>query len=861
MEVKGQQTQGAVTFWSVSTDDLLKRLGSSSEGLGDEEARRRVWDHAPRLRRAGRARQVLLLLWAQFQSPIILILLFAASLSFALRDSTDALIILFIVLVSGLLGFWQEWGAADAVENLLALIRIKATVLRGGQRVEVPLEQVVPGEVVILDAGDIVPGDGRILTSRELFVTEATLTGETYPVEKRDGILPDDTPLSRRTNCLFTGTSVVSGTAKLLVVETGEQTEFGRVSQSLRLRPPETEFERGIRRFGYLLLELTLLLVLAVFAIAMFLNRPVLDALLFSLAIAVGLTPQLLPAIISVNLAHGARRMAQQRVIVRRLAAIENFGSMDILCSDKTGTLTQGTVTLHSAVGPEGSPSDKVRLYAYLNAALQVGYANPIDEAIVAEKRDISGYASLDEEPYDFVRKRLSVLVAGEGRNQMITKGAVANVLEVCSHAEKGPGDVVDVSSVRPEIERQHAAFSDQGLRTLAVAYRDLGNATGIGKEQESGMTFLGLLVFDDPLQGGIEETLRRLHDLGISLKVITGDNPLVASHVAKRAGLPVGEVLTGSSLRVMSNEALVSRVSRVQVFAEMEPSQKERVILALKQAGHVVGYMGDGINDASALHAADVGISVANAVDVAKKAAEIILLEKDLTILERGVREGRRTFANTMKYIFMSTSANFGNMFSMAGASSLLPFLPLLPKQILLMNLLTDLPEMAIATDRVDAEMADSPRRWDVGFIRRFMVLFGIISSFFDFLTFGFLWKYLGATPDQFRTGWFLESVISASMIVLVVRTRRRFFESRPSRSLLISTVLVAGLTLLLPYTPFASVLGFVALPAGFIVVLVVIVTLYVLAAEVAKGAFYRSEAKRENRALGHTTGVPSLP
>jgi len=846
MNAKSEPARGLSDFWSVSQEDLLRDVRSTPQGLRVEEARQRVIGGPPRLSTVGRGTNTVSLLLAQFKSPIVLILLFAAVLSLFLGEASDALIILAIVLGSGLLGFWQEWRAADALEKLLALVQIKATVLRDGHPVEVPVERVVPGDVVLLNAGDIIPGDGRILDETDLFVAEATLTGETFPVEKSAGTLPPDTPLGQRTNCLFLGSSVVSGTATLLIARTGRETEVGRISESLRLRPPETGFEQGIRRFGYLLLEVTLLLVLAIFAINVALHRPVLDSFLFAVAIAVGLTPQLLPAIISVNLAHGARRMARERVIVRRLASIEKLGSMDVLCSDKTGTLTEGNVRVHSAVDAAGQASDRVGLYAYLNASFQSGYSNPIDAAIVAVHRpEASIYRKLDEEPYDFVRKRLSVLVAGGGKNLLVTKGALANVLEVCTTAEAGPGDLVELDAMRPQIERQLADLSGQGLRTLGVAYRDMGSETGIHKGHESGMTFLGLLVLDDPLRAGIAGTLQSLLDLGVHTKLITGDNGLVAAHVARQAGLPQTQTLTGADLRHMSDEALLHRAGEVGVFAEVEPNQKERIILALKRAGHVVGYMGDGINDASALHAADVGISVAEAVDVAREAADFVLLEKDLRVLERGVREGRATFANTMKYVFMATSANFGNMFSMAGASLFLPFLPLLPKQVLLMNLLTDLPEMTIATDLVDPEMVEQPRRWDIGFIRRFMIVFGVVSSVFDFLTFGVLLLVLRAKEAELRTGWFVESVVSSALIVLVIRTRRRFFQSRPSRSLLIATLLVVGLTLLLPYSALARLLGFVSLPPVFLVALGPIVLLYVVAAEAAKTVFYRREAR----------------
>jgi Mg2+-importing ATPase len=829
-------------FTSAPVEDLIARLAASPRGLTSDEAESRLHGGRARWRTRARGVNTWALLLAQFRSPIILILVGAAVLSLGLGGRSDALIILAIVAASGLLGFWQEWVAADALDRLLAMVRVRATVLRDGSPREVSLEDVVPGDVVLLDAGDVIPGDGRILESKDLFVAEAALTGETFPVEKAaDAEVAPDLPLAARRNSLFLGTSVASGTARLLVVQTGAETEFGRISEGLQRHPPETDFERGVRRFGYLLLEVTLLLVLMIFALNVARARPVLDSLLFTLAIGVGLTPQLLPAIISVNLAHGARRMARSQVIVRRLAAIENFGSMDILCTDKTGTLTEGTVRVAAALDVAGRECERVRLHAYLNAALQVGYANPIDRAIVADRpRDLSAYRKLDELPYDFSRKRLSVLVAEGEARRIVTKGALANVLEVCTLAETQDGRLEEIAAVRPSIERQLGDLSAQGLRVLGVACRDAASATRLDRADEAGMTFLGILALDDPLRPGVADTLRRLEGLGISLMVITGDNQLAAAHVAGQAGLAVAGLLTGSDLQHMSDEALVRRVSEVVVFAEVEPHQKERIILSLRKAGHVVGYMGDGINDASALHAADVGISVAGAADVAREAAEIVLLEKDLGVLEGGVREGRATFANTMKYVFMATSANFGNMISLALASLVLHFLPLLPKQILLVNLLTDLPEMMIATDRVDPEMVERPQRWDIGFIRRFMIVFGALSSVFDVLTFWLLLGLLGASPAQFRTGWFLESVVASALVVLVVRTRRVFFRSPPGRLLAIATLLVVGFTLAVPLSPLAPLLGFSPMPAWYTPALGVIVLVYMIAAEVVKRFFY---------------------
>ncbi|MGB8993383.1 MAG: magnesium-translocating P-type ATPase [Desulfobaccales bacterium] len=829
-------------FWSLPAPEVLEQLETTPQGLSEDEAKARLGLYGANLLKPKGHAGTLTLLLSQFKSPIILILLFATGLSFYLRDHADALIILSIVLVSGLLGFWQERGAVNAVAKLLAMVQIKAAVRRNGEVREIPVEEIVPGDVVLLKAGDVIPGDCLILESKDLFVDEAALTGETFPVEKDAGVLAPDLPLSRRTNTLFMGTHVVSGTATALVVLTGRGTEFGQVSAQLALKSPETEFERGVGRFGYFLMEVTLMLVISVFAINVYFHRPVLESFLFSLALAVGLTPQLLPAIISINLALGAERMVQDRVIVKRLASIENFGSMNVLCADKTGTLTAGVVQLHSAQGLEGQESEKVLFYAYLNALYETGFTNPIDQAIRHHCcPDTSGYRKLDEVPYDFLRKRLSILVAKGDEHLMITKGALSNVLAACSQAETRQGQVVELDPVREEIQNNFAAFSAQGLRTLGIAYRAMGQATTITKDHETGMTFLGFLLVYDPPKEGIGETIQKMNRLGVSLKIITGDNALVAASVGRQVGIVRSRVLTGPEIRLMSEEALLHKVKETQVFAEVEPNQKERIILALRKGGHVVGFMGDGINDASALHAADVSISVDSAVDVAKEAADIVLLEKDLGVLIKGVQAGRTTFANTLKYVFMATSANFGNMFSMAGASLFLSFLPLLPKQILLTNLLTDLPEMTIATDSVDAELVEKPRRWDIKFIRKFMITFGIISSVFDYLTFGALIWILHASEAQFRTGWFQESVISAAVIVLVIRSRRPFFQSLPGRYLLVATILVVAATLLFPYTPLAVFFNFQPLAPEFLLMIGLILLLYITFAEVAKRFFYR--------------------
>lgn len=830
-------------FWSLPADQVLTSLGSSPAGLTEDEAQKRAaanaGDRIGTVRRFGALRLFL----EQFKSPITLILMFSAGLSLAVADRTDAAIIIVIILAGAGLGFWQEYQASTAMQKLLAIISTRATVLRAGHEVEVPRDDVVPGDIVVLSAGATVPADCLLLDEKDLFVNEAALTGETFPVEKRPGVVAAEAGISQRTNVVYLGTNVVSGTARALVVNRGTHTEFGKVSERLQFHKPETDFERGVRRFGNLLMEVTLLFVVGIFAVNVGLQHEnVLEAFLFSLALAVGLTPQLLPAIISVNLASGARRMAARSVIVRRLPSIENFGSMDVLCSDKTGTLTEGTVEIQSACDVQGHESQSVRFHGWLNATFESGFANPIDEAIRhAGTFDAKGYVKADEIPYDFLRKRLSILVEHDGSHLLITKGALDNVLAVCTKAQTADGKTADLASVRDDIERQHKELGGKGYRLLGVAVRNLGTTSIAGKEAESDMTLIGYLVFRDPPKAGVKETVAELRGLGVSLKMITGDNRLVASYVAGQVGLGGERLLCGGDLRRMSAEALFRQVSQIDVFAEIEPNQKEQLILALRKAGHVVGYMGDGINDASALHAADVGISVDSAVDVAKEAADIVLLKHSLDVLIDGIREGRTTFANTLKYVFMATSANFGNMFSMAGASLFLPFLPLLPKQILFMNILTDIPEMTIATDRVDDEMVVRPRRWDIRFIRKFMLLFGVLSSVFDYLTFGTLMLVLHADEHQFRTGWFIESVVSAALIVLVVRSRRSILSSRPSAPLVWSTIGVVAMTLALPVMPAFGLLGFTAVSPLVVALMLLIVVLYLAAAEFAKKVFYR--------------------
>jgi Mg2+-importing ATPase len=829
-------------YWRQTIDDILDALASSPEGLTTTEAVGRLQRLGHNLLKTREKVTPFKLFLNQFKSPLILILLFATVVSAATQDWVDALIVLAIVVGSAVLSFIQEYNASAAVEKLRAQIKIRAAVLRDGEEKSIPAEEIVPGDVVMLSAGSLIPADGILLEADDFYVNQAVLTGETFPVEKKPDPVAIDASLAERLNCVFMGTNVRSGTARALIVRTGKGTEFGQIAESLSLRPPETEFERGVRHFGYLLTRMMLVLVVSVFAINVFFHKPILDSLLFSIALAVGLTPELLPAIISVNLSKGSQAMAKQGVIVRQLNAIENFGSMDVLCTDKTGTLTQGVVQLDGALDVQGQASDMVLRYAYLNAYLQTGLVNPLDEAIVAHAHpEVSGVEKVDEVPYDFVRKRLTVVVKQGAEHRMITKGALENVLAVCTQVRDGGIAVSMDGEHRKLIQERFVGWSGQGFRVLGVATRLSSGQISYSREDEHEMIFEGFLLFFDPPKVGVKETIDELERMGVELKIITGDNKLVALHTAETIELDISGVLTGVELGKMHDEALWQKVENTNLFAEVDPNQKERIILALQKRGHVVGYMGDGINDAPSLHAADVGISVDKAVDVAKEAADFVLLQQDLAVLSRGVLLGRSTFANTLKYVFVTTSANFGNMFSMAGASLFLPFLPLLPMQILLTNFLTDFPAFTIASDRVDRDFLDRPRRWDIHFIRNFMVIFGIVSSAFDYLTFGFLLLVLHVTTNQFRTGWFLESVVTELLIMLVIRTRLPFFRSRPSTSLIIGILIVAGATLALPYSPLNKPLGFTPLPLSVILALMGITILYIIATESVKRVFFR--------------------
>ena len=835
-------------YWSEPADRLLAHLHGTSQGLTSHQAQHRLAHFGPNALHIRTKATALDVFLSQLRSPLVWILIFAAIVSILAGELADAAVVLVVVAGSTLLGFAREYSATKAIEELRARITIKTTVLRDGRPVAIPSDELVLGDVVLLSAGSLIPADGVVLVAKDFFVNQAVLTGETFPVEKRPGVVPARAGLAERTNCVFMGTNARTGTAHVLIAQVGAATAYGQIAERLTLRPPETEFERGIRNFGYLLTQVMTALVLVVFAVNVIFEKPPIDSLLFAIALAVGLAPELLPAIISVNLSKGAQVMAAHGVIVRRLNAIENLGSMDVLCTDKTGTLTEGVVRLEKALDASGLPADTLLRDGYLNARLQTGLSNPLDEAIIASAESaghtVPAGIKVDEVPYDFVRKRLGVVVRvgpADGAHRLIVKGALENVLSVCSQVAQDEAVVPLDDARRVQIERLYEGWSHEGLRVLGLATRTMSPQMEYTRDDERALTFGGFLIFSDPPKPGVPQAIAAMRRLGVTLKIISGDNRLVAAHLAEQVGLPAESILTGAELEELHDEALWHRAERTSLFVEVDPNEKERIILALQKMGHVVGYMGDGINDAPALHAADVGISVDQAVDVAKEAADFILLQRDLDVLRQGVEAGRATFANTLKYIFTTTSANFGNMFSMAAASLFLPFLPLLAKQILLNNFLSDVPAMTIASDNVDPELVAAPHRWNIRFIRNFMVVFGFVSSVFDFLTFGALLFVVRASPDEFRTGWFVESLMTELVVALIVRTRKPFFRSRPGRLLWLSTLGVSLVTIVLPYLPFESYLGFTPLPIPVMLGLLLITALYVAATELVKQWFYR--------------------
>jgi P-type Mg2+ transporter len=832
-------------FWQLPVSALLGQVAASPAGLSSAEAAARLAQFGPNLIHGERKKSLVLQFLAKFRNPLVIILLTASALSAFTGDAASFFIIGTIVIISTTLDFLQEYRAGQAAEGLRQSVAVRAHVLRDGNPLEIPIAQLVPGDVALLTAGDLIPCDGRVLEAKDFFVNQALLTGEPFPVEKAPDDLPEETEILSARNTVLLGTSVISGTARVLMCRTGQNTELGEIADTLLAKAPPTDFELGTYRFGILIMRMTVLLVLFVILANAFFHRPLLESFLFAVALAVGLTPELLPMVVSVTLSRGALRMAANKVIVKRLASIQNLGSMDVFCTDKTGTLTEARIHLERHLDCLGRESQRVLELAYFNSFFETGLKSPLDDAILEHREiDVSGWRKIDEVQFDFERRRISVLLDNGSMRLLVVKGAPEDILRLSVSYEldqmSGSRPLDDVARV--SINAQFEALSKEGFRVLGIASRQVGkDQPHCAVSDEAGLVFVGFAAFLDPPKESAKAALAGLAADRVAVKIITGDNELVTQHIFVQLGVPVTGVLTGAEIQQMDDLALAARVEQVNLFCRVAPAQKNRIILALKRRGHVVGYLGDGINDAPSLHSADVGISVDSAVDVAKEAADMILLEHDLGVLHAGVLEGRRTFGNIMKYIMMGTSSNFGNMFSMAGASLFLPFLPMLPVQILLNNLLYDVSELPIPLDRVDEEYVSHPRHWDMKFIRNFMLIIGPVSSVFDFLTFYIMLTVFHAGEKLFHTGWFIESMATQVLVIFIIRTRKNPFKSRPNVWLVACSLTVVVVAAVLPFTPASEFLGFVAPPAFFFVILTAILIFYLFAVEGMKQWFFR--------------------
>ena len=827
-------------------------------GLSQQEAEERLHKFGPNDPSPRKRGALLAELASLFLNPLVIILLVAIVISVAVGQVTDAAIIFVIAMLSVAINFVQTYRAEISVRKLREHVSLTATVLRDGTWLEVRRENVVPGDLVQLSAGDLVPADGFLVESRDLYVQQAALTGESMPAEKQvaAGWEPG-TPSPDAPGWVFLGTSVVSGTGSVRVTATGSRTSFGFIGAKLRERAGETEFERGLRQFGMLIMRAVLFLVLFILVVRVALHKDAFESFVFAVALAVGLTPEFLPMITSVTLGRGAVRMARKQVIVKHLPAIQNFGSIDILCSDKTGTLTTGVMTLRSSVDALGQDSERPLALGRLNSKFETGIRSPLDTAILqGEISDAGGFSKCDEIPFDFNRRRLSVVVErslADGHERLlITKGAPEGILALCDFYEKDCQVSRMESSERDQARKVYEGLCEKGFRALAVAWRQVDRRDGFGAADEQALILAGFLAFEDPASPDAAHALRQMKRDGIEVKILTGDNELVARHICVQVGLEASKIVLGLELDDMTDPALGHVAEQTAVFARVTPMQKLRILRSLRQRGHVVGYIGDGINDAPSLHAADVGISVATAVDVARDAADIILLKPGLGILHRGILEGRKASGNVLKYLLMDTSSNFGNMFSMAAASLFLPFLPMLSTQILLNNFLYDSAQIAIPTDNVDEEYLRGPQRWDMRLIRNFMIFVGPISSLYDFLTFYVLLHFFHASEVLFHTGWFVESLATQTLVLFVIRTTGNPLKSRPSRWLTLNTLGVVVVGLALPWSPLARLFGFTPLPLPFFLFLGLSTLTYLLLVEIAKRKFFAISRRHREHVVG---------
>ena len=789
-----------------------------------------------------------LMLLKKFNSPLLFLLMGASIISFFFGQRINAIILIVMILASVFLDFFNSYKSEKVAEKLVESVASTATVLRDGVKKEISLNHLVKGDIVELSAGDVVPADSIVLSADDFFVNQAVLTGESFPVEKfvaDEKLILSDFVLKLSDNTVvFMGTSVVTGYAIVEIVETGARAEFGKIADKLASTKLQTSFEIGLKSFSIFIVRLTLVMVVFVFLINAFYGKGVLDSFLFAAAIAVGLTPELLPVIMTVTLSHGSLRMAKKEVILKNLASVQNFGGMDVLCTDKTGTLTEDKIELVKCVNLNGVDSKNALLFAYLSSVYHTARKSPLDEAIQNHGRlDTSSYVKIDEIPFDFKRRRDSIVLDNGSDRYIVTKGAPESILSICANFENENDLVVFGDEIKKRTQEEYDKLSADGFRVLAIAMKKINQTAEVKYQQqeEESMTFVGFAAFLDPPKKSASSALEELGALAVEVKIITGDSEILTERICSDLNIQIRGILTGAILDTMSDEDLISKLDSTNIFARVDPEQKERIVKLLQKAGHTVGYMGDGINDAPVLKAADVGISVNNGVDVAKETADIILLNKNLHVLKDGVIEGRRTFQNTLKYIKMGFSSNFGNMFSMMGASVILPFFPMLSSQILVNNFLYDMSQMTIPTDTIDIEATKLPLKWNMKEFFKYIIVFGLVSSIFDFLTFYLLYGIFHMKDSQFQTGWFIESIATQVLVIFIIRTKRMpFFKSKPGKWVILSAVGIVVLAWIIPYTSLGIFLSFAPLPPILLVAIFGLVLIYLIMVEMVKYFFY---------------------
>lgn len=845
MNKQARQQESNINCAEPTAEGILERFATSRKGLSAEEVEKRLEEYGYNEAAKRKKRSIVFQFLSKFLNPLVIVLLVIASFSLFFGEKISAILVILIAIISVMLSFSQEYRAGKEAEKLSEMVRANASVYRNGKLKEIPIRGIVPGDIVDLFAGDMVPADLRIISGKDLFFNQASLTGESFPVEKTANPIPTKSNLAADlTNIAFMGSSVVSGTGLGVVIRTGLATQFGQISRKLASITVKTSFDKGVRSFTWLMIRIMLVLVVLVFAINAYSKGDKLQSFLFALAVAVGLTPEMLPMLVALNLSKGAIAMSKKKVIVKHLNSIQNFGAMDVLCTDKTGTLTLDKIVLEQHCDILRKEDEDVLRFAYLNSYYQTGLKNILDRTILKHgKLSVTQYKKVDEIPFDFSRKIMSVVVEMDGKHRLIAKGAPEEIFRRCTKYEL-EGDIIDFDILtETDLKLEYENLSSEGFRVLAIAYKDFENTkVTYSRDDEQEMVLKGYVAFLDPPKPTVRKTIEALRELGIDFKVLTGDNDLVTKKICSEVGLDVKGMLTGETIEKASDEELTNMVKSVTVFSRLSPLQKERIIRALHRNNHTVGYLGDGINDAPSLKAADVGISVNNAVDIAKESSDIILLQKSLMVLKDSVVEGRKTFGNILKYIKMSSSSNFGNMFSMVGASLFLPFLPMLPIQILLNNFLYDVSQVAIPTDDVDKEYLQTSRPWNVNYIKKFMIFIGPISSIFDYITFGILWFIFRASPPLFRTGWFLESLCTQTLVIHIIRTGKiPFVESRPSQFLIFTSIYIVTIGLFIPFTPLARYFGFVAPPPIYFLALILIVGTYLVLVQVVKKWFIR--------------------